>query len=316
VSERLGARAGEAIRRDRPIAFDFEGRSVPAFEGDTIGSALAAAGVTITGRSFKYHRARGLYCMTGSCPNCLMQVDGIPNVRSCTEPVRDGMRVHRQNAWPNVTFDVHGWLNTFSFMMPPGFYYKIFHRPRWAWRTVEPFIRSKAGLGKVPREEDHEPREVHNLHADVLVIGAGAAGLAAAGEAASAGLSTVVLEERPELGGADPGAVADLEAEATRAGARILLGTAAFGVFGGPLVAAASDDRLYRIRGRHVVFATGAVEQAAVFPNNDLPGVMLSSAVDLLLEPGEVERLQDECSVAVDLSVQLRQRVGAGVVGR
>ena len=284
MTERIGARAGEEIRRDRPISFDFEGRSVSAFEGDTIGSALAAAGVTITGRSFKYHRARGLYCMTGSCPNCLMQVDGIPNVRSCIEPVREGMRVQRQNAWPSVTFDVHGWLNTFSFMMPPGFYYKIFHRPRWAWKTVEPFIRSKAGLGTVPREKDHDPREVHNLHPDVLVIGAGAAGLAAAAEAASSGLSTVVLDERTTLGGGEPDEVARLEAEAREAGARILLGSAAFGVFGGPLVAAAAADRLYRIRARHLVFATGAVEQGAVFPNNDLPGVMLSSAAELLVK--------------------------------
>ena len=100
-----------------------------AFEGDTIGSALAAAGVDITGRSFKYHRPRGLFCMTGSCPNCLMQVDGIPNVRACTEPVRDGMQVQRQNAWPSADRDIHGWLNKVSFMMPPGFYYKIFQHP-------------------------------------------------------------------------------------------------------------------------------------------------------------------------------------------
>ena len=280
MTERLPPRPGEAIRRDRPVSFAFDRHTVAAFEGDTIGSALAAGGVSITGRSFKYHRARGLFCMTGGCPNCLMQVDGIPNVRSCTEPVRDGMHVERQNAWPSADHDIHGWLNTFSFMMPPGFYYKIFHRPRWAWKTVEPFIRSKAGLGKAPKDADHEPREVHNLHADVLVIGAGAAGLAAAAEAAGAGASTVVLEERAEVGAE----VAELAREAEAAGARIIAGTPAFGVFGGPLIAAANGDRLYRIRARHLVFATGAVEQAAVFPNNDLPGVMLSSAVDLLVD--------------------------------
>ena len=197
--------------------------------------------VSITGRSFKYHRARGLFCMTGGCPNCLMQVDGIPNVRSCTEPVRDGMRVERQNAWPSVDHDIHGWLNTFSFMMPPGFYYKIFHRPRWAWKTVEPFIRSKAGLGKAPKDADHEPREVHNLHADVLVIGAGPAGLAAAAEAANAGASTVVLEERAEVGRRWRRAGGGGRGRRARGSSP---GPPAFGVFGGPLIAAANGDRL------------------------------------------------------------------------
>ena len=201
VSERLPERLGEAIRRDRPIRFRFERRTISAFEGDTVGSALAAAGVTITSRSFKYHRPRGLHCMTGSCPNCLMQIDGIPNVRACTEPVREGMRVERQNAWPSVDRDVHGWLNTLSFMMPPGFYYKVFQRPRWAWPFVEPFIRSKAGLGTVPHEPDHRRRRRINLHPDVLVIGAGAAGLAAAAEAAKAGATVVLLEQGREAGG-------------------------------------------------------------------------------------------------------------------
>ncbi|HEY7400692.1 MAG TPA: 2Fe-2S iron-sulfur cluster-binding protein [Actinomycetota bacterium] len=275
MTDRLPERPGEAIRRDRKVTLDFEGRRVEAYEGDTVGSALAAAGVTITSRSFKYHRPRGLLCMTGSCPNCLMQIDGIPNVRACTEPVRDGMRVERQNAWPSVDRDVHGWLNSLSFMMPPGFYYKVFQRPRWAWPLVEPFIRSKAGLGKVPREPDHDPREVVNLHPDVLVIGGGVAGLAAAAEAAGAGASTVVLEQRRDLEGPF--------AEAEAAGARVLAETSAFGVFEGPLVAAASPGTLYRLRARHLVFATGSVEQGAVFPNNDLPGVMLSSAAERLV---------------------------------
>ncbi len=288
MSERLPARQGEAIRRDRPIRFRFERRTVAAFEGDTVGSALAAAGVVITGRSFKYHRPRGLSCMTGSCPNCLMQIDGIPNVRACTEPARDGMHVERQNAWPSADRDIHGWQNTFSFMMPPGFYYKIFQHPRWAWPLVEPFIRSKAGLGRVPHEPDHRRRRRINLHPDVLVIGAGAAGLAATAEAAKAGASVVLLEQGREAGGHLLGEASStlrsgLAREALGSGARFLAETAAFGVFGGGLIAAAGPDALYRIRAGHVIFATGAVEGSAVFPGNDLPGVMLSSAVHLLL---------------------------------
>jgi sarcosine oxidase subunit alpha len=289
VTGRLPPLEGEAIERDRPVAIRFDGKIIRAFEGDTVGSAVAAAGVTITSRSFKYHRPRGLLCMTGSCPNCLMQIDGIPNVRACTEPVRDGMLIERQNAWPSVDRDIHGWLNTFSFMLPPGFYYKVFQRPRWAWPLVEPFIRSKAGLGIVPHEQDHRPREVVDLHADVLVIGGGAAGMSAAAEASAAGATTIVVEQR-----ADPDSMpgsprdgslrAGLLVEAEAAGATVLRGTAAFGVFDGPLVAAAGPDRLTRIRARHLVFATGGVEQPAVFPNNDLPGVILSSAADLLVE--------------------------------
>lgn len=289
MSERLPERQGEAIRRDRPLAFRFERRRIGAFEGDTVGSALAAAGVTITGRSSKYHRPRGLSCMTGACPNCLMQIDGVPNVRACTEPVREGMRVHRQNAWPSADRDVHGWLDTFSFMTPPGFPYKIFHRPRWAWPLVEPFMRSKAGLGTVPTDPDHRRRRRIDLHPDVLVIGAGPAGLAAAASAGSAGASVVLLEQGREAGGhllgERPGTKtrSTLVREVTDAGVRVLRDTAAFGVFGGGLVAAAGPDVLYRIRAARVIFATGSVEQSAVFPGNDLPGVMVSSAAQLLL---------------------------------
>jgi sarcosine oxidase subunit alpha len=288
VSERLPERPGEAIRRDRPIRFRFDRRTISAFEGDTVGSALAAASVTITARSFKYHRPRGLSCMTGSCPNCLMQIDGVPNVRACTEPVRDGMRVERQNAWPSVDRDIHGWLNTLSFLLPPGFYYKVFQRPRWAWPLVEPFIRSKAGLGTVPQEPDHRRRRRINLHPDVLVIGAGAAGLAAAAEASTAGTKVVLLEQGREAGGdllGEPsaGTRSGLARRALESGVRLLTDTAAFGVFGGGLVAAAGPDALYRIRATHVIFATGAVEQSAIFPGNDLPGVMVSTGVHLLL---------------------------------
>lgn len=286
--KRLPAAPGEAIDRKELVTLTVDGRRIQAFAGDTIGSAMAAAGITVTARSFKYHRPRGLFCMTGACPNCLVGVDGVPNVRACTEPVRDGMRVVLQNAWPSVKRDVHGWLNTFSFMMPPGFYYKIFQHPRWAWRLVEPFIRSKAGLGVVPQEEDHSRRERITLHPDVLVVGGGAAGLAAAAEAARAGATTVLLEQAQEAGGHLLGSGAEAQAaelrdEAESAGAQILTGTPAFGVFDGPLIAAAGPRALYRFRARQVVFATGAIEQMAVFPNNELPGVMLSSATERLV---------------------------------
>jgi sarcosine oxidase, subunit alpha len=288
VSERLPERQGEAIRRDRPVTFRFERRPIRAFEGDTVGSALAAAGVTITARSLMYHRPRGLHCMTGSCPNCLMQIDDVPNVRACIEPVREGMRVERQNAWPSADHDVRSWLNTFSFLTPAGFRHKVFQRPRGAWPLIEPFIRSKAGLGKVPRDADHRRRQRINLHPDVVVIGAGAAGLAAAAEAAEAGATVVALDRGREAGGhllAAGGTVqlAGLVRRALDAGARILPDTAAFGIFGGLLVAAAGSDAIYRIRAKRLIFTTGAEEQLAVFPHNDLPGVMVSSATERLI---------------------------------
>src|SRR5205823_12115342 len=121
--------------------------------------------------------------------------------RACLEPVRPGMKVERQNAWPSVDRDAMGVLDRVSFMMPPGFYYKIFHRPRFLWPLVEPFIRRAAGLGKVPRDEEHgHLRKVH-LHPEVLVVGAGPAGLAAATQAASSGADVLVLESGDEPGG-------------------------------------------------------------------------------------------------------------------
>ncbi|MGQ0668882.1 MAG: 2Fe-2S iron-sulfur cluster-binding protein [Actinomycetota bacterium] len=329
MSRRLPEGPLEAIDRGRPVTFRLDGRELSAFEGDTVGSALAANGVTITARSFKYHRPRGLLCMTGSCPNCLVDVDGVPNVRACTTPVRQDMTIGRQNAWPTVGRDIHGIIDTFSWALPAGFYYKIFHRPRWAWPLVEPFIRKQAGIGVVPEHEDHETYERINLHPDVAVVGGGPAGLAAAAEAARAGARVVLVEEARELGGhllgsAEPAEVGEeglgglvgpelaarLEADARDAGVRVVAGTPAFGVFDGPLLAAANDEELYRIRARHYVFATGAVEQAAVFPNNDLPGIMLAGAVDLLVNryrvrPGKraVVFTADDSGVATALAL-------------
>ena len=198
--------------------------------------------------------------------------------------------MERQNAWPSVDRDVHGWLNTFSFMMPPGFYYKIFQRPslgvapRRAVHPVEGRTRDGARTSPITGGGGRI-----NLHPDVLVIGAGAAGLAAAAAAGKAGAHGRAPRagprgRRPPAGGRRAARSDRASRGSARVGnVRFLPETAAFGVFGGRLVAAAGADALYRIRARHVIFATGAVEQSAVFPGNDLPGVMVSSGVHLLL---------------------------------
>lgn len=129
-AERLPSHPTQRIDRARTVGFTFAGRSYTGFAGDTVGSALYAAGVRIFSRSFKYHRPRGLLCCRGHCPNCLVNVDGIPNVRACTEPLRDGQRVAPQHAWPSVEWDALAVLDRLHFLFPVGFYYKTFIHPR------------------------------------------------------------------------------------------------------------------------------------------------------------------------------------------
>jgi sarcosine oxidase subunit alpha len=280
---RLPQRDGERIDREREVFFTFDGKRVFGLEGDTIGSALFASGRRTFSRSFKYHRPRGLLCCAGQCPNCLVQVDGAPGVRACTEPVREGMKVEHMNASPALDFDVMRVTDKVgTAFTPPGFYYKTFIRPRRLWPLYEKVLRHAAGLGKLRRSQrEREWRtEYRRRHADVLVVGGGAAGLSAAVAAAELGADVVLCDEGAEPGGrllAEGGHAhaRELASRARESGVEILSNAPALGAFDG-LVPVWQGDTLHQVRAQRIVYATGTIEQPLLFAGNDLPGVMLS----------------------------------------
>ena len=316
---RLPPREGERIDREREVSFTFDGKPVSALAGDTIGSALYAAGRRTFSRSFKYHRPRGLMCCAGQCPNCLVQVDDSPGVRACTEPVRDGMKVEHMNATPSLDFDVMNATDRFAGpFTPPGFYYKTFIRPRRLWPLYEKVLRHAAGLGKLRKSQpEREWRtEYRRRHADVLVVGGGAAGLAAAIEAAELGADTVLCDEGPEPGGrllAEGGHAhaRELTARAREAGVEILSGAPALGAFDG-LVPVWQGSTLHQIRAERHVYATGTIEQPLLFVGNDLPGVMLSGGARRLtalyaVSPGTRAVVATVCDRGLEAALALKE---------
>ena len=280
---RLPPREGERIDRERELTFSFDGKKAKGLEGDTIASALFAAGRRTFSRSFKYHRRRGLMCCAGQCPNCLVQVDGAPGVRACTEPLREGMHVEHMNASPSLEFDAMRATDLFGGpFTPPGFYYKTFIRPRRLWPLYEKVLRHAAGLGKLRKDQDEREwrTEYRRRHADVLVVGGGAAGLSAAIAAADLGADVVLADEGAEPGGrllAEGGHAhaRELAGRARQAGVEVLSAAPALGAFDG-LVPVWQGGTLHQVRARQIVYATGSIEQPLLFPGNDLPGVMLS----------------------------------------
>ena len=306
-AHRLGA--GGRIDRNRSIAFTLEGRRLQGFGGDTLASALLAEGVSLLGRSFKYHRPRGLLAAGVEEPNGLLTLgEGgrrTPNVPATTVELREGIVAGRQNGWPSVDVDLMAAVTACATpLLGAGFYYKTFMGPRrGSWMFYEPYIRRAAGLGRGTHARDPDRYETRHAFTDVLVVGAGPAGLAAARAAGQAGARVMLIEQDFALGGSllstrtdsalEPWRIA-LETElSAMPNVSIGLRTTALGVYDGNTLAllerndhAPADasrgvarEVIVTLRTRAIVFASGATERPLVFGDNDRPGVMLSSAV-------------------------------------
>ncbi|MGE8309535.1 MAG: 2Fe-2S iron-sulfur cluster-binding protein, partial [Pseudomonas protegens] len=304
---------GGRIDRNKVLTFTFNGQSYKGFEGDTLASALLANGVDIIGRSFKYSRPRGIFAAGCEEPNAVLQIGAteatqIPNVRATQQALYQGLVATSTNGWPSVNNDMMGILGKVGGkLMPPGFYYKTFMYPQSFWMTYEKYIRKAAGLGRSPTENDADTYDNMNQHCDVLIVGAGPAGLAAALAAARSGARVILADEQEEFGGTlldsresldgKPAAewVASVVAELQSLPDVLLLPRATVNGYhdhnfltiherltdhlGDRAPIGQVRQRIHRVRAKRVVLATGAHERPLVYGNNDVPGNMLAGAV-------------------------------------
>jgi sarcosine oxidase subunit alpha len=293
-------------RSEKPVQFLYNGQIIDAFKSDTIASALFATGKDIFSRSFKYHRPRGIYDYQGLGTELLFTVDGTPNVLGDKTTLHEGMNVTTQNAWPSVHFDLMAINNKLVPLLPNGFYYKMFHKPKWVWPFFEKIIRKAAGLGKIDVSGQHVDKRYEKVYRfpEVCVIGGGPAGLAAAKAALDQGKKVLLIEEEPKLGGhgrhhsetindfCDEGQhgkfafeiVAHLIEDLVKhPNLEVMVNTNVFAIYEDNLVAAQDDSTLYKIRAEAIVVCSGATDRHQVFQNNDIPGVLTGRGVERLI---------------------------------
>ncbi|SFP30439.1 sarcosine oxidase subunit alpha [Ectopseudomonas composti] len=304
---------GGRIDRSQPLSFTFNGQTYQGFAGDSLAAALLANGVDIVGRSFKYSRPRGIVAAGAEEPNAVLQIGSseaaqIPNVRATQQALYSGLVASSTNGWPSVNTDLMGILGKVGGgMMPPGFYYKTFMYPQNLWMTYEKYIRKAAGLGRSPTEVDPDIYDQMNQHCDVLIVGAGPAGLAAALAAGRSGARVILADEQEEFGGSlldtretldgKPAAewVAQAIAELKTLPEVTLLPRATVNGYhdhnfltihqrltdhlGEVAPMGQARQRMHRVRAKRVVLASGAHERPLVYANNDVPGNMLAGAV-------------------------------------
>lgn len=302
---------GGLIDRKSPVSFTFDGKQYSGFAGDTLASALLANGVTLMGRSFKYHRPRGVMTAGAAEPNALMEIGTggrrEPNTRATMQEIYPGLHAESQNRWPSLNFDIGAVNSLLSPFLSAGFYYKTFMWPKSFWEKVyEPFIRRAAGLGRIAEEADPDAYGKAWLHCDLLIVGTGAAGLASALTAARAGAKVVIVDEHAIAGGHLIDTHELINGKTAQAFVEDTLGelaalpnvtlktrTTAIAWYDDNVfalverkqkhIAAPKADRaieiLWRVVAKHMIMATGAEERPLVFTGNDVPGVMLASAM-------------------------------------
>lgn len=298
MTARLPAPYGIRIDRNNALSFKFEGRAFRGLSGDSVASALLASGHWLLSRSFKYHRPRSVLTMAGQDANTLIQVGSEPNVLADVYPLREGLEATAQNVNGSLDKDRDAVLDRFGRFMPVGFYYRTFFGPgKNSWlRLWEPLIRKKAGLGKVDMAASRSRYDKQNLFYDVLVVGAGPAGLSASLEAAGAGARVLLVDENPELGGSLTYARFDGEPRAAASLLRdlkqqvesnpridILTNAVANGWYADNWIPVIAANRLYKVRAKEAILCTGSLDQPIPFRNNDLPGIVLGSAAQRLM---------------------------------